>query len=401
MSKQDIGKEAVAMMLTGSFEDTDIDTLIKMLRAADDRYHNGQESFFSDADYDSVKQYAQQAAPDDLYFVGVGSEVRGGKVKLPFPMGSLTQAYAGDTKQWVQKHNLVDDEFIVTEKLDGISCLLIYGADSKLKIAYSRGDGTMGADITRHVSKIHRIPKQLFMNEGDLVVRAEIIFKKNDWDIVKTKITRSGGEFYKNARNCVAGLMNASESDPVAYQYLSVVAYEVIGQNISKEYQLLMLDRLGFATPHTKVFVDGSWFDDDQLIDILNQMRTMSEYEIDGIVLEVSDFNIRNKINPTKDTLNPEYARKFKIADASNYAETEVVEVQFAISKNGYLKPRIKIKPVELVGVTVQYATGFNAKFIRDNKIGPGAIIKIIRSGDVIPYIIGVIKSMPEERMVE
>ena len=106
-------------------------------------------------------------------------------------------------------------------------------------------------------------------------------------------------------------------------------------------------------------------------------------------------MDLRSQINPTRDTLNPEYARKFKVADASNNAIAKVIEVQWNISKNGYLKPRVKIEPVELVGVTVQHATGFNAKFILDNKIGPGAKIRITRSGDVIPFILGVVEPMP------
>lgn len=400
MSKQDISKEAVAMMLTGSFEDTDVDTLIKMLKAADDRYHNGQESFFSDSEYDSVKQYAQQAAPDDLYFGAVGSEVRGGKVKLPFPMGSLTQVYFGDTEEWVRKYKLQNVDILITEKLDGISALLVYGVDGKLKIAYSRGDGVQGADITRHVSKIHDLPKQV---SGEMVIRAEIIFKKKDWNVVKTVIKRSGGDFYKNARNCVAGLMNASTSDPFAYKYLTVGAYEVLSHNLSKLDQLNVLELNKFTIPRKHV-AQGKSCNDTFLTDLLAKLKIHSEYEIDGIVLEVSDETLRAKINPTKDTLNPEYARKFKIADASNYAEAEVTKVEWNISKNAYLKPRVYVKPVELQGVTWTHATGYNAKWILDNKVGPGTIVGGQRMGDVVPNIIKIVKStkaqMPTEDFI-
>ena len=103
---------------------------------------------------------------------------------------------------------------------------------------------------------------------------------------------------------------------------------------------------------------------DADLTKYLNKRRKGNDYAIDGLVIEVDDAKKRAKINPTRDSLNPEYARKFKVADASNLAVAKVIEVQWNISKDGYLKPRVKIEPTELVGVTVQHATGFNAKFI-------------------------------------
>lgn len=384
----------------GSFDQFVTEDLIAVLMAVDDAYHNDQP-MVSDADYDALRQYVERTAGDNTYFLGVGSQIRGGKVKLPYTMGSLTQVYEGDTQKWIAQYNLQDKGIVASEKLDGCSALLIYGQDGKLQIAYSRGDGIEGADITRHVSKIKSVPKTLANGvKGPLAARAEIIFTKSNWEKVKTLIKRSGGAFYKNARNCVAGLMNASESDPVAYEYLSVVAYEVLGTDNGKNTQLDLLENAGFTTPVSKT-VQGDDCTDANLTILLNHMRTNSEYEIDGIVLDVNMYKQRVAMNPTKSTLNPEYARKFKVADASNMAIATVVEVQWNISKNGYLKPRVKIEPTELVGVTVQHATGFNAKFIKENGIGPGAKIRITRSGDVIPFIVGVIKAvapqMPEE----
>lgn len=381
----------------GSFDQFDTKDLFEVLIEADNAYHNTESAILGDMQYDALRRYLEIEDPSNTYFLGIGSEVRGGKVKLPYTMGSLTQAYENDTQKWISQYNLADNSIVITEKLDGISCLLIYGQDCKLQIAYSRGDGIEGADITRHISKIKSVPKQV---EFPCAVRAEIIFSKKNWDIVKTKITRSGGAFYKNARNATAGLMNASQSDPIAYDHLSVVAYEIVSNHAceSKNRVIDKLEDFGFITPKSHTW-EGHECTDDRLTALLNKMREESEYEIDGIVLEVNKMALREKINPTRDTLNPEYARKFKIADASNMAIAKVVEVQWNISKNGYLKPRVKIEPVELVGVTVQHATGFNAKFIFENKIGPGAKVRITRAGDVIPFLIGVVEPMPIENM--
>jgi DNA ligase (NAD+) len=388
----------------GSFDQFSNSDLFELLQAADNGYYNVTDQIqviLTDEQYDALHQYCAVVDPTNVYFLGVGSGVRGGKVKLPYTMGSLTQAYiGGDLQKWVNDYNLSNADLQVTEKLDGISTLLVYDADGKLQIAYSRGDGIEGADITRHVSKITDLPQKV---NGAMVVRAEIIFSKKNWETIKTQIKRSGGAFYKNARNATAGLMNASESDPLAYKYLSVVAYEILGIDMHKEIQLDALNGNGFTIPKGDIFT-GHLMTDVYMTDYLNKLRDNSEYEIDGVVIEVCETNLRKKINPTKNTLNPEYARKFKVADASNLAVAEVIEVEWNISKNGYLKPRVRIQPTELVGVTVKHATGFNAAFILNNGIGPGAKIRITRSGDVIPFILGVVESvapqMPEEEDV-
>lgn len=386
----------------GSFDQFSTEDLVELLQVADDAYHNTQSPILPDQNYDALRQYVEVADPLNDYFIygTVGSSVRGGKVKLPFPMGSLTQVYQGDTQKWVAQHALQNDTLITTEKLDGCSALIVYGNDGKMQIAYSRGDGLEGADITRHVSKIKNVPKDVGQA---MVIRAEIIFSKKDWEIVKTKIKRSGGAFYKNARNCVAGLMNASESDPTAYQYLSVVAYDILafGSDRATIMKSSMIDTLhskGFKTPINS-WIKGSEATDEFLTNVLTKYRAETEYEIDGIVVDINDSRTRK--NLTGASLNPEFARKFKIADASNLAIATVVEVQWNISKNGYLKPRVKIQPVELVGVTVQHATGFNAKFIMENGIGPGAKIRITRSGDVIPFILGVVDAVEPQMPVE
>lgn len=391
-------KLAKEMFVLSSFEDFPFSQIIEVLQSADDLYSNDGESFLTDEQYDTLKRYAHGLEPGNVYFTGIGSGVRGSKVKLPFKMGSLTQVYEGETEEWIAKYNLDDDQVVVTEKLDGVSVLVVYNEKGKLQIAYSRGDGLEGADVTRHISKMKSVPQTV---KNMTVVRAEAIISKKSFKKVQPLAKSRSGKPYKNARNMMAGVMNASENDEVVYKFIDVVGYEVIRPaGIPKRQQLKLLAENGFITPKF-CSAPGKWFNDEKLAGILEEYRDDSNYEIDGLVLDVDNAERRQKINPTKDTLNPEYARKFKIADASNLAIATVKEVQWNVSKDGYLKPRVKIEPVELVGVTVQHATGFNAKFIKDNKIGPGAKIKITRSGDVIPFILGVEKpakaQMPTE----
>lgn len=391
------GKQiATDMFVVGSYEDFSVQTIIEVLKTADDLYFNDLDSFLTDNQYDALKQYAQRLAPTDAYFTGVGSAVRGGKVKLPFTMGSLNQVYQGDYAKWVNNNSLQSELVVISDKLDGASNMILYDAKGNLQIAYSRGDGMMGADITRHISKIHNVPKKI-NNNGELIaIRGETIIAPARFNEMKALPNRVGRREYKNPRNMVSGLMNSSEVNPVVYQYIDVIAYEIVGSSLSKIDQLKKLKQLGFSVVHY-VSNNAGEMNDDSLTNMLNTVRKFSPYELDGIVIEINSASVRERLKT--DDLNPGYAVKFKVADASNLAITTVKEVEWNVSKDGYLKPRVRIEPVDLVGVTIQHATGFNAKFIKDNQIGPGAKIRITRSGDVIPYILGVEEPMPVENM--
>lgn len=389
LTTEQASKTAQQIFLLDSFEDTEISTIVDILKTADEMYFNNGDSFLEDNQYDALKQYAHGTDPTNAYFIGVGSSIRGSKIKLPYPMGSLTQAYQGDVSNWIAKYNLQHEKVIITDKLDGVSVMIVYDTDGQLQIAFSRGDGTEGADITRHISKIPSLPKNV---KQQIVLRAEVIASEaNFLRIVdnETVVSRSGKP-YKNARNMVAGLLNAETNPQEVYKHLNVVAYEVIvPTGLSKQQQITLLEKNKFETAISEPHI-GNDLNDHFLTTYLNNRRTYARYAIDGIVLDVDDAILRSKINPSKDTLNPEYARKFKVADESNDAVAIVKEVQWNVSKDGFFKPRVKIEPIELVGVTIQHATGFNGKFIADNGIGPGAKVKITRSGDVIPYIYGV-----------
>ena len=126
--------------------------------------------------------------------------------------------------------------------------------------------------------------------------------------------------------------------------------------------------------------------------EILKDKRTNYQYEIDGII--VTD----DAIHP-RTSSNPDHAFAFKMVLSDQKAEAKVIDVVWEASKDGYLKPRVRIEPIGLGGVTISYATGYNAKFIEDNKIGIGAIVELIRSGDVIPKILSVTTPAEKAKM--
>lgn len=388
-SAAQLGRE---MFLLGTFEDYDLDTILTVLKAADDLYYNDDESFLEDNEYDALRQFAERLDPTHVYFTGVGSDVRGGKIKLPFEMGSLDQIYENEIEGWVNKWSLKDNYLVVTDKLDGTSAMILYGDNGDLQIAFSRGNGTHGADITRSIKHLASVPKNVGKK---MAVRGEVIIKKENWAEVQRTVKTKAGKPYKNLRNCVAGLMNSEHIDSKLYGLIDFVAYDVMAfKGIDKVNMLRDLQNVGFNIPHFDSFV-GKELSDTILTEYLNKRRSVSLYEIDGVVVDVNLSVKRSEMNPTRDTLNPTYSVKYKILDTSNYAESVVTKVEFNVSKHGYLKPTIHITPVDLVGVTISKCTGFNAKFIYDNKIQPGCKIAIVRSGEVIPYCTKVVEAGP------
>lgn len=165
-------------------------------------------------------------------------------------------------------------------------------------------------------------------------------------------------------------------------------------KTMSKTEQLELLKANGFTVVSHTTF-KGRNLTDDMLAKFLNERRDDTDYAIDGVVIEVDDANKRASMDKDNTDINPKSSIKYKVADADNLAIATVKGIEWAVSKHGYLKPRINVEPTELVGVTVQYCTGFNAKFIHDNKIQPGTKIKITRSGDVVPLCLGVAEAGP------
>lgn len=385
-------KLAQSIFLLG-FEEYTTKEICEVLALADDLYFNGDDSLLSDFDYDALKRYAQCSDPTNSYFLGIGSSIRGGKVTLPFEMGSLDQTYEGEIVDWIKKWNIGDKSGVVSDKLDGASAMVVYDSTGNFQIAYSRGNGKEGADISRHLSVMPSVKQKIDIT-NPLVIRGENIISKNNFVLAQTLMVDKGSRKYKNARNMVSGLMNSSSNDSEVYQYIDFVAYEIVGSELSKDDQLSLLNDLGFKVVEYSLMGFGS-MNDTSLSTFLQERKKQTAYDIDGLVIEVCDAATRSIINPTRATLNPAFATKYKIADTSNYAEVVVLDVTFAISKHGYIKPTIQLTPTELVGVTISNCTGFNAKFIKENKIGPGSIIGLVRSGDVIPFCSTIIQPMP------
>lgn len=356
------------------FVKEDINVLHKLKLYLDDKYYNtGEEVYLTDYQYDLLKEIIQKRDP--MYVPPIGAKIRmnDNRVELPFWLGSMDKLKPEDIielKRWLVKNE--SKEYIIESKLDGISCLLI-SKKGKIKL-YTRGDGITGSDISYLAQYFKNIPKKL--NE-DIAIRGELIISK---DIFNKKYSSE----FKNPRNMVAGRIGA-KTIRSGLEDIEFIAYEIIdnGTLIKPEEQLSKLSDMGFQVVNYSI-IDSLTV--ENLIEIFMNFKDNSIFEIDGIIVQPNMQYKRNKSG------NPSYAFAFKVRLDTNLVNAEVEEVEWNISRWGLLKPKIRIKPVFLNGVTITYTSGFNARYIEDNQIGPKSIIKLTRSGDVIPFIVEVIK---------
>jgi len=323
-------------------------------------YYYNQQPIMSDNQYDIVKEYIDAKFPKNNVIHEIGAKVSKNKVKLPFVMASMDKIKP-DTNaltNWTTKYK---GPYVLSCKLDGVSGLYTtIGPEPKL---YTRGDGLVGQDIS------YLIPHLKLPKTKDIAIRGEFIIPK---EVFLKKYKNDNA----NPRNMVAGLINHKTINE-AIKDVHFVAYEVIKPELKPSKQMEFLQTLNVEPVSYKII---DMLSNNLLSDLLVEWRQTNKYEIDGII--VTNDAIYPRVNK-----NPEHSFAFKMVLSDQVAEAKVVDVIWTPSKDGYLKPRVRIEPIHLGGVTIEYATGFNAAFIQQNKIGIGATIEIIRSGDVIPYI--------------
>jgi NAD-dependent DNA ligase/DNA polymerase/3'-5' exonuclease PolX len=328
---------------------------------ANDAYYNTKKSLLTDNEYDIVKEYAEKKYPDNETIKQVGAPIEKNKVTLPYNMPSMDKIKpdTGALLNWMGKYK---GPYVLSCKLDGVSGM--YTTEGDEPKLYTRGDGTVGQDIT-HVLRVLKLP----VTDKKLVVRGEFILPKKVFDDkYKAK--------FANPRNLVSGIINSKTLDDKTKD-LHFVAYEIIQPLMKPSEQMTLLKSLGYEVVQNK---SEGMLTNESLSDLLINWRTNYEYEIDGVIVTDDNMHARKEGNP-------EYAFAFKMVISDQMAEAKVVDVIWNASKSGYLKPRVQIEPIKLGGVTIEYSTGFNGAFIESNKIGVGAVIQIIRSGDVIPHI--------------
>ena len=342
----------------------------KILELASASYYSSSNELLSDPSFDILKDYFETQYPNNPFLQQIGADIQGpNKVKLPVHMGSMDKKkIEKDINNWIKKY---PTEVVISDKLDGISFLLVINKGKQTLL--TRGNGSEGKDISKLIAHL-RLPK--INDKLDIIIRGEMLVSRDNFLKVKDK--------FSNGRSFIAGLSNFKELTKDRIQYLKLVdlvCYELIKPNLQTSKQLEYLNKLGYQVVNHSILPEVKY---GLLQNVLVSRKEKSKYDIDGIIVT------SNQINPRVKTGNPKYSFAFKMD--LEFAVTKVVRVEWNASKHGKLKPLVILEPVVLCGTNNGKATGNNADFIEKNKIGPGAIVKIIKGGEIIPKIEEVIK---------
>lgn len=371
------GISAIKLMTEGE--------LTKLINIANEAYYCDDKPILTDNMYDVLFTFLSKRYPTNKIVVeghaGCNVETKKNKMTLPFQLWSMDKIKPNTDAitKWTGKYS---GPYVVSCKLDGVSGLYtIKNGASKL---FTRGNGVIGQDIS-HLIPFLRLPQ--FTDVADVADVAELAIR-GEFIISKENFKKNYAGTFANPRNFVAGVINQKNADKEKCGNIDFVAYEVIKPELKPSDQMKFMEsEIWKGNGGLTVFhwnIEKCKMSNDILSDRLITMRKENKYEIDGLV--VVDDKIYER--PSK---NPEYAFAFKMVISDQIAEAHVTDVLWSPSKDGYMKPRVQIEPIVLGGVTIEFTTGFNAKFIVDNKIGFGAVIRIIRSGDVIPHIESVV----------
>jgi DNA 3'-phosphatase len=353
--------------------------IIELLMKADDAFFNNDEDgvVLKDDIYDLIKDFVRTKDPKNKYFKRIGADVKN-KVVLPYYMGSLNKIK--DSEEEIAKYQVKypGNQYRISDKLDGVSCMLVY-TPGKIKM-YTRGNGTEGQDISHLLSYVNDIIPPFYgddikifgLDNTEIAVRGELIISKVNWDELGTM-----GKQGANPRNTVSGAINSDILNKDILSRIDFVAYSLVHPKLIDGID--KVKNLGFNTVHS---VGARFMTLANLSKVLEKRREDSDYVIDGIVIE--DISRYHESEKGK---NPDHAFAFKSIHTLEQVEVIVSKVEWNVSKDMYMKPTVMFNEIDLDGVKIKQATGFNAQYITKNVVGPGSRIIIIRSGNVIPHI--------------
>jgi DNA ligase (NAD+) len=405
-----------------SIDLSNIELLRDILRWHEYRYYVQNDPFISDAEYDSLYKILQKfelehpeiITPDSpTQRVGVGLANDFAKVEHLVPMLSLENSYnAADLLDWERKalelSALDSIEYCVEPKFDGASISLIYENDLLSRSA-TRGDGTVGDDITLNTKQIKSVPLSAkFSSYGieQIEIRGEVLINKKNFKAYNEKLMEEGIPPFANPRNAAAGSLRIKDTLVVSKRNLEVFLYHVsfstsaaphsetgtlIKQPKTHSGMLEMLWELGFRSPKNELKVVRGINGVIKYIEEFEEKRDGLPYEIDGMVVKVNDLQLQEKLGMTSH--HPRWAIAFKFK--ARQATSKLLSVEFQVGRTGAVTPVAKIAAVLVGGVTVTSISIHNEEYIREKDLMLGDTILIERSGDVIPQIV---KSFAELR---
>ena len=304
-------------------------------------------------------------------------------------MESLQDAFShNELRDFSKRVNetVVNCQYVVEPKIDGLSVSLEYRNGVFFR-GSTRGDGNVGEDVTANLKVIRNIPLKLNEPLEYLEVRGEVYMPKKSFEKVVDRQILNEEKPFKNPRNAAAGSLRQKDSEVTKTRGLDIFVFniqQIEGKELNSHKQSLdYLKTLGFNTIPTYKLVDNI---EDAIEEIKNigESRGSLEYDIDGAVIKVNDFESRTELGSTAKF--PKWAVAFKYPPEEK--QTKILDIEIAVGRTGVLTPTAVLEPVHLAGTTVSRATLHNIDFITEKGIAIGDIVTVRKAGDIIPEVL-------------
>src|SRR5574344_372714 len=365
------------------YNNMDLKELRQVIIEANATYRLG-DAIISDRQYDTYIDMLREQSPNDPLLNKVGITTKTDRtVKLPLLMASMNKVKTIDgIDAWIKSKGInPKTDVVITPKYDGIPLLI----DEKNSRAYTRGDGFYGekSDDYYKIMNNRTLPNDTFTYTYGEAIMPKSVFEK-----------KYKGKF-ANGRNMVAGLFNNKRVMDMLKD-VCYMKYGAVGNFKTKSELLDALNKYQIIKVPYKMSKIKE-LTEDYLIGVFNSFKEEIDFDIDGIIVEVNDLSLQEKMGRETNNNNPCYARAFKHHSFTQAVQSVVTNITWSVSKQGLLKPVINIEPIEINGAIVSNVTGNNARFIKQQGIGKGSVVMVKRSGMVIPIIDSVVERKPFE----
>jgi DNA ligase (NAD+) len=351
---------------------SEIEKLEAEIRRHNRLYWDEDKQEISDPEYDALVNRLKALAPSSAVLTELGpSKTFGAPIKHKEPMLSLDKCYTADElAAWATGFS---GQVVAMPKFDGIACSIHYDASGKLDVAATRGDGTVGDNITQNVLEIADIPRQIVTDQA-LEVRGEVYMKLSVFQKYKA-------EGMANPRNLAAGAIKQKDRKKSGQYGLSFCGYDLVGtQEATQAAALEKIHRLGFPK------VDYHLLDPkdvQQGYERFAEARPNLDFEIDGVVFRVNEVKEQRRLGLTSH--HPRYAIAYKFQGDNGVSVLR--EVEWSVARTGAITPVAIVDPVQLSGVTVTRASLHNVAYIDKLGLSIGAKLTLVRRGGVIPNV--------------
>ena len=382
--------------------------LVALLNRYATEYYTSDNPSVSDSEYDRLYRELvelEAAYPDQVLADSpthrVGGKVLDGfeKYSHQYPLYSLQDAFSREELEAFDarvRKELAHPTYICELKIDGLSISLTY-EKGILVVGATRGDGSVGENITENLKRVKDIPLTL-PEELDITVRGECYMPRASFDQVNQARQENGEPEFANPRNAAAGTLRQLDTAVVAKRNLATFLYQEASPSTrdSQEKVLKHLEQLGFVVNPKRILaesIDEIW----NFIQEVGQEREHLPYDIDGVVIKVNDLAGQEELGFTVKA--PKWAVAYKFP--AEEKEAQLLSVDWTVGRTGVVTPTANLTPVQLAGTTVSRATLHNVDYIAEKDIRKDDTVIVYKAGDIIPAVLCVVESkrVSEEKL--